>query len=107
MGDGWRPGEAEIRKIEEKDGKSIQRRQGEWDAALEQKKSQLEKDNAVKIFTLEKDRRDLEKTKGGIKEQVKQLTKERDQEMQIREAIQKTITDMTSKYKVDQMPWDY
>jgi hypothetical protein len=58
-------------------------------------------------FTLEKDRRDLEKTKGGLKEQVKQLTKERDQEMQIREAIQKTITDTTSKYKVDPMPWDY
>jgi chromosome segregation ATPase len=77
------------------------------DAALEQKKSQLEKDNADKIFTLEKDRRDLEKTKAGLEEQVKQLTKERDQEMQIHEAMQKTITDMTSKYKVDPMPWDY
>jgi len=77
------------------------------DAALEQKKSQLEKDNADKIFTLEKDRRDLEKAKAGLEEQVKQLTKERDREMQIHEAMQKTITDMTSKYKVDPMPWDY
>jgi chromosome segregation ATPase len=77
------------------------------DAALEQKKSQLEKENADKIFTLEKDRRDLEKAKTGLEEQVKQLTKEHDQEMQIHEAMQKTITDMTSKYKVDPMPWDY
>jgi hypothetical protein len=49
----------------------------------------------------------LEKAKTGLDERVKQLTKERDQEMQIREAMQKTITDMTSKYKVDPMPWDY
>jgi hypothetical protein len=77
------------------------------DAALEQKKSQLEKDNADKIFTLEKDKRDLEKAKTGLDKQVKQLTKERDQEMQIREAMQKTITDMTLEYKVDPMPWDY
>lgn len=77
------------------------------DAALEQKKSQLEKDNADKIFTLEKDRRDLEKAKAGLVEQVKQLTKERNQEMQIHKAMQKTITDMTSKYKVDPMPRDY
>lgn len=77
------------------------------DAALEQKKSQLEKDNADKIFTLNRDRRDLEKAKTGLEEQVKQLTKERDLEMQIHEAMQKTITDMTSKYKVDPMPWDY
>jgi chromosome segregation ATPase len=77
------------------------------DAALEQKKSQLEKDSADKIFTLEKDRRDLEKAKSGLEEQVKQLTKERDQEMQIHKAMQKLIADMTSKYKVDPRPWDY
>jgi len=77
------------------------------DAALKQKMSQLEKDNADKIFTLEKGRRDLEKAKTGLEERVNQLTKERDQEKQIHEAMRKTITDMTSKYKVDPMPWDY
>jgi uncharacterized protein YlxW (UPF0749 family) len=61
----------------------------------------LEKDNADKIFTLEKNRRDLEKAKTDLEEQVNQLTKERDREMQIHKAMQKTITDMTSKYKVD------
>jgi hypothetical protein len=49
----------------------------------------------------------LEKAKTGLDEQVTRLTKERDQEKQIHEAMQKTITDMTSKYKVDPMPWDY
>ena len=91
------------RKMENKYNEDKENR----DAALEQKKSQLEKDNADKIFTLEKDRRDLEKAKTELEEQVKQLTKERDREMQIHKAMQKTITDMTSKYKVNPMPWDY
>ena len=91
------------RKIEDQYREDREKR----DAALEQKKSQLEKDNADTISTLEKARRDLEKAKAELEEQVKRLTKERDRERQIHEAMQKTITDMTSKYKVDPMPWDY
>ena len=55
----------------------------------------------TKIFTLEKNRRDLEKAKTDLKEQINQLTKKHNQKMQIHKAIQKTITHIILKYKVN------
>ena len=79
---------------------------------LQQKMTQIEKENAETIATLGRGKTELENAKAKLEQELKERTKERDQEKETRaimqdklwkdiEELQNTLRDIKAKYQVD------
>ena len=85
---------------------------------LKQKKTQLEKENTETIVSLRRQKTELENAKAKLEQELKERTKERDQEKETRVTmqdklwkdigkLQNTLSDIRSKYQVDKQPSQY